>query len=38
MVDFDWNENIKLMIGSTEDSNCIHAWEVKQDLYYKENE
>lgn len=26
VVDFDWNQNKRMLMGSTEENNCLHVW------------
>lgn len=36
VIDFDWNPNKRLLIGSTEENNCLHVWEMMKSLYFEE--
>ena len=36
VMDMDWNKNEKLLIGSVEESNCLHVWQMAKSIYYDE--
>ncbi len=36
VLDMDWNKNEKLLIGSVEESNCLHVWQMAKLIYYDE--
>ena len=34
VVDFDWSKNEKLFVGSVEECNSVHVWQMAQSTYY----
>jgi histone-binding protein RBBP4 len=36
VVDFDWNPHNRFLLGSTEENNCIHIWEMMRSIYFDE--
>jgi hypothetical protein len=35
VLDLDWNPNEKLLLGSVEEGNCLHFWQVGKHIYYE---